>query len=509
MVKDAQMKLYLRKRKAGKTQQAAAAAADMTAKTARKWEGRPLPSMIEREPRSWRTRLDPLCAVWDELVLPLLEQDERGELQATTILDELKAQNSAVGDQHLRTLQRRLRDWRAMQGPDREVFFEQDHPPGRESQIDFTHAEELGVTLCGQPFAHLIFELVLSYSGWRFVQVCFGETTEALFKGTQDGFWDLGGLTAVLWSDNLSAATHQLRGTDQRKPTKRFKAFLDHLALDYTRIQAGKSNENGVVEKGHDILKTAIRQALIVRGSRDFSSAEAYCAFVEEVRQSLNARASVARRFSEERSTLRPLPAMRIPTYTDVTVTVRRWSTIRVAENTYSVPSRLIGFQVTARVHPDVIEVLYRGQVTERFPRLRGRGQHRVDYRHVIHSLVTKPGAFARYRYREELYPTLNFRRAYDALVSYRGERADVDYVRILHLAATTMQSEVETALELLLDAGKRFEYGDVKSLVDIDPRSNQVQLDVLHPDLRDFDELLTGGCHVRQVQQTTFPIAS
>jgi hypothetical protein len=169
-----------------------------------------------------------------------------------------------------------------------------------------------------------------------------------------------------------------------------------------------------------------------------------------------------------------------------------------VGENTYSVPSTLIGHYVTARVHPDIVEVLYRGRVVECFPRLRGRGQQRIDYHHVIHSLVRKPGAFCRYRYREELFPTLVFRRGYDALRQYRGERADVEYVRILHLAATTMESEVDTALQLLLEAGKPFEFGDVKSLVDVTPRPGMAHIVPLVPDLRKFDNLLTGECHVR-----------
>lgn len=505
MITDKQVRKYRNMLERGKTREQAALAAGVTAKTARGWEYGLLPSTMSKEPRTWRTRLDPLAEVWEPHVVPLLQGDDEGKLQATTILDELQyVPGCTLEEKHLRTLQRRVQEWRAAEGPGKEVYFEQVHPAGRESQIDFTHCEELMVTIAGQPFPHLLFQLLLSHSKWRFVEIAYGETFEALTKGTQDAFQDLGGLTRVLRSDNLSAATYALKGA--RKPTKRFQAVLDHLGLEYTRIQAGKSNENGVVEKGHHIFKTAVNQALIVRGSRDFATVEDYAAFVSEVRNRFNR--SVAARFAEERPHLRPLPTCWIPAYTDVTVKVLKWSTIRVCENTYSVPSNLIGRHVTARVHPDLVEVLYRGRVLESVPRLRGRGQHRINYRHVIHSLVRKPGAFARYRFREELFPTMSFRLAYDALRKSRGERADVEYVRVLHLAATTMESEVDTALQLLLEAGKSFDYADVKSLVDTTPRPVITNVVPLVPDLCQYNKLLTGECHALISRETRIAIA-
>jgi len=196
MVTDRQVLRYREKLKRGFTREKAALAAGISAKTARQWEDGLLPSM-NKKPRTWRTRHDPLADVWDSKVVPLLKSDQEGELQATTILEELKNEPGAsVQDNQLRTLQRRIRDWRATEGPGKEVYFEQIHPPGREAQVDFTHAEELQVTIAGQPFPHLLFELILSCSGWRFVQICFGETFEALVKGTKDAFWDMGGADA-------------------------------------------------------------------------------------------------------------------------------------------------------------------------------------------------------------------------------------------------------------------------------------------------------------------------
>jgi hypothetical protein len=183
-----------------------------------------------------------------------------------------------------------------------------------------------------------------------------------------------------------------------------------------------------------------------------------------------------------------------MPGYTDFTLGVGKFSCIQVS-NTYSVPSRLIGHEIKVRRHADELEVFFRDKVVERIPRLRGRNQHKINYRHIIGSLVRKPGAFARYRFREDLFPSLTFRKAYDALVRFRGERADVDYVRILYLAATTMETDVEAALNLLLDADASFEYGDVSALADPQPRPRPEQLLVgkpLEPDLGIYNTLLT-----------------
>jgi hypothetical protein len=230
----------------------------------------------------------------------------------------------------------------------------------------------------------------------------------------------------------------------------------------------------------------------VLRGSRDFASVDAYTDFVGTIRDRLNSGAPTAR-LAEERALLRPLPATRLPEYSSYTAVVRPWSTIHFGRRVYSVPSRLIGCEVEVRQHPDVVEVWYRRKLTEAMPRLRGDQYHRIDYRHVIWSLVRKPGAFARYRYREELFPSLVFRRAYDALHDARGERADVDYVRILHLAASTMQARVEDVLEQLLQRGERPDFLAVKALA-APERPTIPDVHIPAPDLAVYDRLLAGG---------------
>jgi len=475
----------------GKTIEAAAAAAGMSERSAYTWKAGPLPSETKQE-RAWRTRKDPFEAVWDAEVVPLLVADEHSVLDATTVLDELRRRHGeAYGPSQLRTLQRRMHEWRVFHGPGKEVYFEQQPVAGREGAFDFTDATELGVTIAGQVFVHLLFEFVLTFSKWRWVCVAFSETFEALVAGLQGALWALGGVPAVWRSDNLSAATHELPAGG-RELNKRFAAVLTHYGAKSTRIEPGESHQNGVAEKAHDLLKSAMRQALVLRGSSDFVSVGAYELFVREVAAALQA-GKVKARIDEEKQHLGPLPATRLPDYTTYTAIVRKWSTIHFSRRVYSVPSQLIGSEVEVHQHADFIEVCYRRKSIGVFPRLRGDKSHRIDYRHVIWSLVRKPGAFARYRYREELFPALVFRRAYDALVDARGERADVEYVRILHLAASTMQADVEQALETLLERDERPDYAAVKALAA--PEKPVIpHIHIPPPNLADYDRLLIAG---------------
>ena len=149
----------------GKSQETAAAMAGMSVRSARSWQEGPLPSE-KREERRWRTRADPFEGVWEEEIEPLLRDEAAGGLRATTIVKYLEERHPGrFSASHLRTLQRRLQEWRAKHGPEKEVYFPQEHPPGREAQIDFTHCKSPGVSIGGQPYAHLLFHFVLSHSG--------------------------------------------------------------------------------------------------------------------------------------------------------------------------------------------------------------------------------------------------------------------------------------------------------------------------------------------------------
>jgi len=486
LVSDKQVRLLRQRLMAGKTQEAAAAAAGMSTRSARTWQYGLEPSAA-KPPRHWRTRADPFAEVWDHELVPLLERDEHGILDARTLLAELEKKHAgSFSEGQVRTLQRRMRRWRALHGPAREVFFQQEHVPGRECAIDFTHAKELEVTIRGELLDHLLFEFVLSHSGWTWACLAYSETFEALSAGLQGALWALGGCPQVGRSDNLSAATHELLDGG-RSLTRRFKDLLEHYGMTSTRIMPGKSNENGIVEQKHRRTKSALAQALVIRGGRDFDRVEDYETFASAVVDESNRFRSD--KLAVERAHLRPLPSCRVPVHTTYRPRVSCWSLARVGGRLYSVPSRLIGREVEVRQHPDVVEVYYDGTLVETMPRLRGKQSARVDYRHVIWSLVRKPGAFARYRYREELFPSLVFRKAYDALCAH-GTRADIEYVRILHLAASTMESQVEAVLSVLLESGAAFDYAHVQDLVAPKPITVPV-ISIPKPDLTQYDRML------------------
>jgi hypothetical protein len=478
----------------GKTQETASSIAGMCERTARKWETGPLPSTVkEHRSRHWRTREDPFAEVWDKDVVPMLVADETGELQVKTLFELLEEKYPGrFQPGQRRTLERRVRDWRAVSGPEKEVMFPQEHPPGREGVFDFTHCTKLEVRIGGVLLSHLLFVFKLSHSGWTWAQVAFGETYEALLEGLQGALWTLGGSPEVVRHDNLSAATHELKRSGGRSLTRRFKAALEHYDLRSTRIRPGEAHENGVAERGNGLVKQALKQALIVRGSRDFASIVEYQAFIDEVlKRKINLRVA---QLAQEKKALRALPGSRLPCFTTYQAKVRSFSTLRVGHRTYSVPSRLIGHEVTVRQYANYLEVDYKDRRVETLPRQRGEQTVRIDYRHVIFSLVRKPGAFAAYRYREELFPSLVFRRTYDALRRFGGDRADVEYVRILHLAASTLESEVEAGLRLLLEGGERFDYVAVKELVKPEPKRFP-EVRIPQPDLSLYDaRYLAGG---------------
>jgi len=493
LVTDVQVRLLRQKMKEGMKQSAAAAAAGMSERTARKWQSGPLPSQ-SKKPREWRTRADPFEGVWTEVVVPMLEADTNGVLEAKTLMETLTERDpQRFSMAQVRTMQRRVRDWRAKRGPAKEVYFPQEHPPGHEAALDFTCCNALGITICGVPFKHLLFELVMVYSRWTFACVALSETFEALLDGLQRALWSVGGVPKQLLMDNMSAATHDLKRGGGRGLTRRFEDVRVHLGIERVRrINPGKSHENGAVESRHGRTKKLLAEELVLRGSSDFESVGAYESFVQEALERRHNRHRHPK-LEDERNHLRPLPRAKLPNYTKLDVKVRKWSTVRVGGRLYSVHSRLIGHQVEARLYPDLVEVRYRGELVETMPRLRGDAQHRIDYRHVIGSLVRKPGAFARYKFREDLFPSLVFRRAYDALRSFRGDRADVEYVRVLKLAADNFEVDVELALQELLCGHAPFDYCAVEALVV--PREPSIPVvQIGEPDLTQYDALVGGA---------------
>jgi hypothetical protein len=426
----------------------AAMKAGMDRKTARRYAAAAkLPSEM-KQPRWWRTRPDPLAQDWPAVAAMLAETPE---LDARTVLELLMEQAPGrYSEAHLRTLQRRVRRWRAEHGPAREVWFTQAHRPGEAAQTDFTSATELGVTLAGQVFAHLLCVTVLPYSNWQWATVCLSESLAALRRGVQAALFQLGRVPRFHQTDHSTAATHQIaRDAEARAFNAEYAALMRHLGMEPRTTAVGAKEQNGDVEAGHRALKRRLEQALLVRGSRDFADRDEYERFVAGVVRKANA--ARGPRVAEDIEAMRPLVVERLPEYTELVVPVASTSTIRVKSCAYSVPSRLIGERVRVRLYEHRVEVYYADKLELACDRLRGRAA-RIDYRHVIWSLVRKPGAFARYVYRDELFPSVTFRRAYDAIqAALPGLKGDIEYLRVLHLAASTIEADVEQALVALL----------------------------------------------------------
>lgn len=488
MVTDAQVrKLMSELSKHGKIG-LAAMKAGMDRKTARKHRDVGCVPSDEPKVRTWKTRADPFAADWSDIEAKL---SAAPELEATTLLEDLMARRPGkYGRQHLRTLQRRVRTWLAVHGPDKEVRFPQDHRPGEALQTDFTWGTELGVTIAGVAFVHMLCHVVLPYSNWSWATVCLSESMAALKRGVQAAVRQLGGVTEWHQTDNSTAATHNVP-SGKRSFNDNYVALMKHVGMKPRTIAVGEKEQNGDVESLNGVLKRKLEQHLLLRESRDFESVEAYEAWLAHLLTRSNAQRG--ERLAEERAVLRPLPKTWLPEYVEDEAWVSPWSTIRVQANTYSVPSRLIRHTVPVRIHDDRIEVWYADKLQVSIDRLQGRHGHRVDYRHVIWSLVRKPGAFARYKYREDLFPTLTFRKTYDALLGRFPERkADVEYLRVLHLAASTMQSDVEGVLAQLLEEGEAFDADAVKRRVQ--PGKPEVpQLEEQQVELGEYDALHGG----------------
>jgi hypothetical protein len=479
-------------------QELAAAKAGMDPKTARRYlrDGR-LPSET-RADRTWRTRSDPFAGVWDEVREQVTTNPG---LEAKTLFEALQRKYPGqFADGQLRTLQRRLKHWRATDGPQQEVFFAQRHVPGRLGQSDFTHMTELGITIGRQSFPHLLFHFVLTYSNWESVSLCCSESFETLSEGLQNALWELGGAPLEHRTDRMSTAVNNTSET--REFTVRYEALLRHYRMTGQKIQTGKANENGDVEQRHYRLKRALDQALLLRGGRDFATVEEYKAFLRQLVDQLNA--GRRERLRTEMQYLRALPERRLESIRRERVKVDSGSLIYVDRNAYSVHSRLIGEQVEARLGADTIEVWYAGRKVEQLPRLRGRGNHRVDYRHIIDWLVRKPGAFENYRYREDLFPTSRFRMAWDALRETAPVRANKRYLEILEVAAKEGEARVDEALRHLLEEGElgegKLNADTVRALINKDtllPPATAVE--VAPVSLAAFDELLGGPAEVLQ----------
>ena len=403
-----QESLYMNTRKSGKSQETAAAKASISERSGRrieKGERPPIPGE-----RHWRTREDPLEIIWEKELVPLLEQE--AQLTGLTLWEYLEDEHAGQFPfSVLRTLQRRVKHWKATQGPDKVVIFRQSVPAGQQGLSDFSHpATE--ITIQGAVFTHLLYQFRFAYSGWRYVQIILGgESYSALADGLQSALSLAGGCPVEHRTDSLSAAF--INSAEKEKLTKAYDALCAHYNLRATRNNRGVSHENGAVECAHGSFKRRLDQALKLRGSCDFAAIKDYQAFLNKVTERLNKRCQS--RFKEEQLALQALPGERFMDYTELSLKVTRSSTLEIKRVIYTVPSRMIGETVRVHVYHDRLAFFIGQTLTSTLPRVYLKaGQERgrcIDYRHVIHSLSAKPQAFRFLQFRDELLPTETYRK--------------------------------------------------------------------------------------------------
>jgi hypothetical protein len=463
--------------------------ADVHPQTARKYIEAATPPEQLQKPHTWRTRPDPLEKIWPEVGAMLRDAPE---LEARTLFEHFLARpDSGLEESHLRTFFRRVRHWRATEGPEREVFFAQDRKPGQLLQLDWTYARELNVKINGEVLDHLFCHCVLPYSDWQWATRCISESFLSLVGGLQAALRQLGGSPECLGTDNSSAATHELESFPGRARgyNTEYLELCTHYDLTPVTINVGCPHEQGDVESQNRHLKRRLAQHLVLRGSRDFNSVADYDRFVEGILRSANGKRQ--KRLAEERACLRPLPAGSLAEYRECEPVVSSQSLIRVKKHAYSVPSRLIGHTLRVELYEAHLKVYLGREFLFDLPRLRGDRGALVDFRHVIAPLLRKPGAFANYRHREALYPSPVFRAAHDRLVADHGERPGViEYLQVLKLAAEVSVEAVETQLQKCLAGAGKWRATTVRDQL-APPERKVIELPGLTPSLHAYDALL------------------
>lgn len=492
---DAQVRQMMKERRQGKTQEQAALKANVkSAKTVRKYESEgKLPSEL-KQPRGWRTRADPFAEDWEAI---------EGMLVALPGL-EVKALFEWLCEQHpgryregqVRTLQRRVSEWRALNAM-HVASLEQVHRPGELMETDGTWLTSLGVTIQGEPFRHILIHCVLSYSNWEWGCIAQSESVLALREAIQRTLQKLGHVPRRHQTDNSTAATYLLKEKGvavegQRRPYHPlYSELMEYYGMEPCVTHVASPDENGDVESSNGGLKRAITQQLLLRGSCDFPSVAAYEQFVEGVMERRNRTRTT--RLAEEYAVMRTLSKAPLAAYRERRIKVSAGSLIRIQTNTYSVQTSLIGREVVVHQYEWHLEVYHQQKLVQKMPRLVGRFQEDINYRHLVDTLLRKPGGFRNYRYQQALFPLPVFRETWDKLNEWYSERkADLTYLRILNLAAKQLESEVAAACALLLQQAERFDEGHVAQLIACVPPPPVPSLPSIQPDFHQYDRLLS-----------------
>jgi hypothetical protein len=430
----------------------AAAKAGFSTATGYRLEQDPrLPS--RKAPQRGRRRPDPLADIFETEIVPLLKAAPG--LRAVALFEEMMRRHPDLAPSVRRTLERRVRAWRAIHGPDQEVIFRQVHEPGQMGLSDFTDTADLAVSIAGQPLEHRLYHFRLAWSGFEHVHVVLGgESYVALAEGLQNALWALGGSPREHRSDSLSAAFRNFNAEVQADLTQRYEALCAHYGMTPSRNNRGVAHENGAIESAHGHLKHAVRDALLMRGTAAFDNLGEYRRFIAEVTSRRNRRNTA--RIEAERASLQPLPEQRTSDYEEVLVSVTSSGGFTLRKVFYTVPSRLIGHRLRVRLYDDRLDLFIGATPLMTLPRGRaqpnGKHGHVVDYRHVIHSLRQKPMALLNLVYRAQLFPREAYRQTFDRLLERRPERAACRIMVALLALAHERGCEAELAAVLAED---------------------------------------------------------
>lgn len=483
---DAQVRIVMRERRKGKTQEQAAAKANLRSrKTVAKYEkaGR-LPSELKR-PRTYRTRPDAFAEDWYMVEEVLTAAPE---IEAKFLFEWLCEQRpGSYQEGQLRTFQRRVEKWKALNA-DQLLSLPQVREPGVSMQVDGTYMNELGVTIQGEAFPHMLIHTVLPYSNWEWGRIAQSESLLAIQLGVTSALNNLGHVPKQLQIDNSSAATHDIKDKDDRAFNDDFKAYVDQWGLEPVKTHVQSPDENGDVEASHGALKRCVEQHLLLRGHRDFEGVQAYEEFLLSIMRRRNSGRQA--RLDEELAVMRPLAETQTPPVRELRVRVSQAGTARVLNRAYSLPSGLRGRRVKAVVSEWQVEFWFAGTCVHRVQRQLTRDGG-IDYRHVVPSLLKKPGGFRNYRYFDAMFPRQVFRDAWEALQTWLPRRrAEMGYLRILKLAATTVEEDVAAVLRELLATGESFDDEVVRALIK-PPKSPVPTVERGDVDLHVYDQLL------------------
>ena len=453
-----QVEIFMTARKAGYPQGTSCAKAGISERSGRAIEKGKHRNNTPKD-KQGRTRKDPLFAVWESELVPLLSKNPL--LQPMTLLEYLQVThkdsegNAIYSDSLLRTLQRRVQHWKSTEGPAQEVMFRQHHEPGRLGLSDFTEFKGVIITIQGNVFEHRFYHFRLAYSHWSYLKITQGgESYTALAEGLQEALWQLGGAPLEHRTDSLSAAFKNIEREAADDITLRYESFCQYYGMKATRNNPGVKHENGSVESPHGHLKRRIQQALMLRGSHEYESVSEYQNFIDEVVHQHNRRNAKA--ISIERAALQKLPTYKTQDYTEITARVSSSSTIDVRRITYTVPSRLIGRCLRIRLYDNRLCCFLGSTLTITLTRAYASGKstrgRKIDYRHVIHSLVKKPQAFRYSNLRDDLLPNDDYRQIWHHVNKNLDAKIACKFiVGILYLAGTE-DCEAELASRILRD---------------------------------------------------------